>query len=256
MKKISSAYIQILWLIAISSLNYSCNKYVLFSQSSVTANESKTEEKTVSDSNAVYEKALDIDDKLMISIWDHDNLSVGSIHTVYSVMEESGKWLSIDTKGEVKLPMLGSVKLQGLTIREATLYLEKMYGKFIQNPIINIRLLNNEATVLGEVRKPGNYIFSSERIDVIDLLGAAEGFTDYAKTTHIKILSRDGEKIRERIIDLTDSSNMMGKAVSIKSGDIVYIPPSGGKGFDRFSNKLIPFASLLTAIAVLITLNN
>jgi len=253
MKKVNATRYSLIWLIALSFLASSCNKYVLFSQSELTNEEEASAD--TSNSKAVFEKQLSVDDKLMISIWDHDNLSIGSVHTVYSVMEESGKWLAIDPKGEVKLPMVGVVKLQGLNLREATLYLEKLYGKFIQNPIINIRLLNNEATVLGEVRKPGNYIFSNERINLIDLIGAAEGFTDYAKTTHIKIVSRNGDKVKERMLDLTSAANMTEKNIMIKSGDIVYIPPSGGKGFDRFSNKLIPFASLLTAIAVLITLN-
>ena len=103
----------------------SCNRNVLYTSSK--SPDSQNARALDNSENAL--KAIASDDKISLSIWGHDNLSVGSIHTVYSVQEEAGKWLMVDDKGEVNLPQIGKVKLQGLTIPEATKLLEKEYGK-------------------------------------------------------------------------------------------------------------------------------
>jgi len=195
------------------------------------------------------DKKLRPNDKLSISIWGHEDLSVGSVHNIYNVQEETGKWLMIDSKGEVNLPQVGIVKLEGLTLNEAKINLEKVYGKLIVNPIINLRVLNNEVTILGEIQKAGIYIYSADNIRVVDLVAKASGFTDYAKTTNIKII-RGKESF---VIDLTNTAL---NDTKVFPGDVVYIPPTGGKRFDRFTSKLIPLASLITAIALVYSVTN
>lgn len=219
-----------------------CNRQVLFTHTNTgTANQT-----VIQDDESRLEKILMPDDKLMISVWDHENLSIGSLQSVYSLQEEYGKWVMLDAQGEVKLPQVGMVKLQGLTVREATVLLEKTYAQFIQKPNINIRVLSNQVTLLGEVKSQGNYIFSSDNIRLVDLVGKAQGFTDYAKTKNIQIVRGD----KQFKVDLSNTYNVANKEFMIYPGDVIYVPPSGNKSFDRFSNKLIPIASLLTAIAL------
>jgi polysaccharide export outer membrane protein len=195
------------------------------------------------------EKILAPDDKLTLSIWGHDELSVGSIHTIYNVQEEFGKWLMLDPNGEVVLPQIGKVKLQGLTITQATKMIAEQYNKTIRDPEITLRLLNNQVTILGEVQKPGVYIFSSDNIRLVDLVGKAYGFGDYAKPSRIRI-------VRQTEVFEADLSNVAYNATMVMPGDVVYVPPAGRKGFDRLANKLIPLASLITAIALLYNVTN
>lgn len=199
---------------------------------------------------SVPEKLFTPGDKITISIWGHEDLSIGSVHNVYNVSEEYGKWVMINEQGEVVLPQVGKVKLGGLSNKEAVVYLEKIYSKFIQNPIINVRVLNNQATVLGEVRKPGNYLFSSNSLRLAELIGKSEGFTDFARTSRIKIIHADGSSF---MADYTDINTLTDENMLILPGDVIYVPPTSGKKVDRVTGKLIPIASLITAVAVLLT---
>jgi polysaccharide export outer membrane protein len=224
-----------------------CNRNVLYKHSTpVTGN---TAVEILPDSSARRpEKVLMPDDKLTLSIWGHDELSIGSIHTIYNVQEEQGKWLMIDTDGEVVLPQAGRVKLQGLTIPEATKVVQQLYAKTIKDPQVTLRLLNNQITVLGEVQKPGVYVFSTDNVRLVDVLGRASGLTDYAKTTNIRI-------VRQNVVFESDLTNITYNTTIVLPGDVVYIPPSGRKGFDRFANKLIPLASFLTALALIYSIS-
>lgn len=233
----------------------SCSRYVLFRNSEAPAKTTSSEATSPEQKDttkARYERPLAPDDKLTFSIWDHDEVSIGSVHSIYSLLEENGKWLAIDPLGEVKLPLAGKVRLSGLTVREATLYLEKVYSKFFQNPVINVRVLSNQVTVLGEVKKPGNYIFSSDNIRLVDLLGKSEGFTDFARTSKIKVIS-GADKPNEKVVDYTNVYSLTGQDAIIHPGDVVYVPPTKGKSSDRFISKLIPIASLISAVVLIFT---
>lgn len=213
----------------------SCNKYALYQTNATQTSKGSPSE--------ISEKTLMPGDKISLSVWGHDELSVGSVHSVYSIPEEAGKWLQIDENGNVNFPQIGKVKLDGMTLLKAEEKLVELYSQFIQKPILNLRLLSNQVTVLGEVRSPGNYFFHTDQVRLVDMIGKANGFTDYAKTTDIKII-RGIETIN---VDLTKAAN---NEVMVTSKDVIYVAPGRNKSFDRVASKLIPLASLLTALAL------
>lgn len=219
----------------------SCSKNVLYTHNS--GNGVASGSAAVKVDEGKESKMLLPDDKITISVWEHDELSIGSIHTVYNVSEETGKWVMLNSEGMVTIPQIGIIKLGGLTIAEAVTQLKKEYSKIIQNPIVSIKVLNNQVTVLGEVQQPGIYLFSSDNIRLTDVLGKSSGLTDYAKIKNIKII-RGKEAIK---IDL---SNIAFNETRVLPGDVIYVPPTGGKKLDRIASKMIPIASLLTAIAL------
>jgi polysaccharide biosynthesis/export protein len=213
----------------------SCNKYALYQTNATQTSKGSSSE--------VIEKTLQPGDKISLSVWGHDELSVGSVHSVYSNTEESGKWLQVDENGNVNLPQIGKVKLEGMTMPKAEEKLVELYSQYIQKPILNLRLLSNQVTVLGEVRTPGSYVFHTDQVRLVDMIGKANGFTDYAKTTDIKII-RGIETIN---VDLTKAAN---NEVMVTARDVIYVAPGRNKSFDRVASKLIPLASLLTALAL------
>jgi polysaccharide biosynthesis/export protein len=213
----------------------SCNRYALYQTNATQTSKGSSSE--------VSEKTLSPGDKISVSVWGHDELSIGSVHSVYSIPEEAGKWLQIDENGNANLPQIGKVKLEGMTLLKAEEKLVELYGQYIQKPILNLRLLSNQVTVLGEVHSPGNYVFHTDQVRLVDMIGKANGFTDYAKTTDIKII-RGIETIK---VDLTKAAN---NEVMVTSKDVIYVAPGRNKSFDRVASKLIPLASLLTALAL------
>ncbi|TAE89828.1 MAG: hypothetical protein EAY81_01730 [Bacteroidetes bacterium] len=116
--------------------------------------------------DSAFEHLIKPDDKLSISIWNHDDLSVGSIFGIYNSNEVYGKWLLVDKKGEVAVPAAGKIKLAGLSTRQAADTLKILLSHKIVNPVIVVRVLNLQATVLGEVKNPGVFMLEKERFPV------------------------------------------------------------------------------------------
>ena len=199
------------------------------------------------------EPKLSPGDKLTISIWGHDELSIGSINSPYVSDESTGRWVILDKQGEVNLPKIGRVNLKDYNVKEAGYFLEEKYALHIQNPVINVRVINHFVTVLGEVMKPGKYQLDNEELTLVELLGQTEGYTKYAKLEDIQLIRQVNGKMVKFPIDFSQLKSLDTQNASLKPGDIVYIPPTKKKASDITTSRVIPVVSILTGIALVLS---
>jgi len=202
--------------------------------------------------NARYGHVIKMDDKITVSIWNHDDLSVGSLFGIYNSNEVYGKWVLVNKDGEVSLPKIGIIKLGGLTKKQAEDTLTTIYAKTILNPVVVVKVINREVTVLGEVKNPGNYVLDKENNTVLELVGRAGGFDFYANKKLIQVVRGYGPGAKTFMLDFTSLENYKQNNLNLQSGDIISIPTRQGKFLDKKAPGLIPFASLLTGIVVLL----
>jgi polysaccharide export outer membrane protein len=192
------------------------------------------------------------DDKISVSIWNHDDLSIGSVYGIYNSNEVYGKWVMVNEKGTAPLPGLGNVKLVNLTIREATDTLSYLYGLQIKEPVITVRILNKEVSVLGEVKTPGNYILEKEHTSIVEIISRAEGFDYYAEKRKVKLIRKSETETHEYIVDFSPENIAYLNTLFLKSGDVIYIPTKKGKSLDKKAPTILPVASLITATILLV----
>lgn len=186
------------------------------------------------------------DDKISVSIWQHDDLSVGSVFGIYNSSEGYGKWVMVQPDGTIVLPKLGPLSVAGLTPAQASVLVRERLSATIVDPLVVVKVLNREVTVLGEVRTPGNYLLDQEQNTLSEIVGRAQGFTDYANDRHI-ILIR-GEQLYR--INLRTMPAGFRNRLYVQAGDLIEVPAQGGKRLDKKAPTLIPFASAMTALAI------
>lgn len=192
-------------------------------------------------------------DKITVSIWGHTELSIGSINSPFVSDEATGRWVMLDKQGEVNLPKIGRVNLKGYNVKEAGYFLGELYAKHIQNPVINVRIINHFVTVLGEVNKPGKYQLDNEALTLVELLGQTEGYTKYAKLDEIQLIREVNGEMVKFPINFSTLQTFNQQNASIKPGDVVYIPPTKKKASDITMTRVIPIASILTGAALVLS---
>ncbi|MCB0666323.1 MAG: polysaccharide biosynthesis/export family protein [Saprospiraceae bacterium] len=231
----------------------------LFLSSCATTNLFETPEirgEMVSDTSAFafnpeYQYQIRRDDKISISIWDHDDLSIGSLYGIYNSNEVYGKWVMVDARGEIPLPQYGNFRIEGLTVIEAKDTLKHIYSNWVLNPIIDVKVLNREITMLGELKNPGSFLIEKERVTLIEMLGKAGDLDFYANKRNIKVLRQSGEDVQIASIDLTSSTDFLSRNIQLLPGDVVVVPSRKNKEFDKRVATVLPFTSIATATAVL-----
>lgn len=200
-----------------------------------------------------YEYTIQPEDKLAVSIWGHDDLSIGSVFGIYNSNEVYGKWVLVDKGGKVALPQLGQVKVANLTTRQLTDSLTMAYAKFIKKPIIVVKVLNKRVALLGAVKQASSMILDEDQVPLLDLIAKAEGFDYYADKSQVKLVREKNGLPKEYIIDLTQMETYQQSNILIRPGDVIYVPNKNGKAFDKKSNRMLPFFGVLSSLAVFIS---
>lgn len=196
---------------------------------------------------------IKVDDKLNISIWGHDELSIGSVYGIYNSNEVYGKWVMVDANGEIQIPKVGNLKVSGMTMLQAEDTLKKIVSKWIVNPIVFVRVLNKEVIVMGEVKAPGRLIFDKSQYNLAQTIALAGDFDFYANKKKIIVVRTVDGFQKQLLVDLTRSDRFITNNISILPGDLVYVPSKRAKDFDKRISTIAPFTSVVTTLVVLYT---
>jgi len=202
--------------------------------------------------DADYQYHIRKDDKLTISIWGQDELSVGSTYGIYNSNEVYGKWLMVDAFGNVEIPKIGTFHVEKMTLIELKDSLKIRFGEWIKNPVVDVKVLNREITILGEVRDPQVINVDKEHNTLLEMIARCKGLEFYANAEQIKVLRQVGEHVYIANIDLTEKGDLLMKNINLFPGDVVIVPSKKYKNFDKRISVIIPFTTTLTAAAILI----
>jgi len=143
--------------------------------------------------------------------------------------------LSIRSKigkdGMVQLPLLGEVKLGGLTVRAATALIRAKYNAdYLVEPQIYLNVAgytSRKFTIIGQVGKPGTYEFGGgENLGLLEAIGMAGGFTRIADRGHVVIKRREGEAVRTLKVNAKKLSESGVDPFAIETGDVITIGES------------------------------
>jgi len=190
------------------------------------------------------------------------NSAVGST-TAGSTGSQTINGYLVDESGNVEIPVLGKVKLKGLTTEQAREVVRARASLYFKDPTVNVRFANFRITVLGEVAKPATYVVPNEKITILDALGLAGDLTIFGRRDNVLLIRQYDDGRRETIrLDLTKSSVLNSPYYYLRQNDYIYVEPTKAKivSSDAIQNRNISIitavgASLISVIAILLSTN-
>jgi polysaccharide export outer membrane protein len=237
-------------------LSASCNskkEVVYLQQSSGVQKENNT---------SSYEPVLQADDVLLIVI-SAENPEVAAPYNLNYLSALQGTQMAatnplglqsylIDKEGNVDFPLLGKMKLAGLTRIEAIQKIKSELENHIKYPSVNLRILNFKVSVIGEVNRPGSFPVLSERITLLEALSLAGDLTIYGSRNSILIIrEKEGVKTIEKV-DITKRDFINSPYYYLCQNDQIYVEPNKTKVNSSVVGPNITVA--LSALSILVTI--
>lgn len=171
----------------------------------------------------------------------------------YNRTDNTTKGYLVNTDGTVQLPKLGNIMAAGLTKKQLTESITNILlaKKELLNPVVEIRHLNFEVTVLGEVTNPTVINVPSEKISLIKALGLAGDLTIFGKRDNVLLIREEDGKRITRHLDINSPEFLNSPYYYLKPNDVVYVEPNKAKvATTNRSNQVIPF--IFSGISILI----
>ncbi len=178
--------------------------------------------------------------------------------TITSTNGQNGAGYLVNSDGFIQLPGLGDIQVGGRTSKEVKdlitgMLLEK---KLLIDPIVNIRYLNYEVTVLGEVGKPAVINVPSEKISLLKAIGLAGDITIFGKKDNVLLIREVNGKRQVKRIDLNSANFLTSPYYYLQPNDLVYVEANKDKvaSSSAFRQSLPTLLSALSVVLITIQL--
>lgn len=227
-KRITSYIALLLGSVFILSSCASKTKYVYYQNTETINNENNLVE--------TFKTKLQSDDLLMIIVSAEDIESAAPFNLVNTMTSQPNnpagsaqmqqQLYLVDSQGNIEFPVLGTLKLGGLTRTEAISLIKGKVSKYLNNPIINIRIMNFKVTVQGEVVRPGVHTINSERLTLPEAIALSGDMTIYGKRQNVLVIRENNGKRTYNRVDMTQADFINSPYYYLNQNDIVYVEPN------------------------------
>lgn len=147
---------------------------------------------------------------------------------IFAVPEYTGEY-QVLVDGTLNLPVIGSIPVGGLTIRQVTDIVTARYARYVKRPIVTISLLIPrpiKVGVSGEVIRPGSYTLTvaegRQYPSLTQAIQQAGGTTQSANVRQV-VLRRRGQVFNLNLSELLRTGSLT-QDITLRDGDTIFIP--------------------------------
>lgn len=162
----------------------------------------------------------------------------------------------VDNNGCIDFPVLGMIKVMGLTNRECEALLRQKLQPYLKEvPNVTVRTSNYKFSVLGEVGSPGTYTTDAEKVTIFEALAQAGDMTLFSIRDDVQLLREDSLGVRRVYhLDLTQADVAQSPYFYLQQNDVVYVKPTRAKvRSNTFSGNASMWLTLLSVVTSITT---
>jgi len=181
--------------------------------------------------NRKFEYRLQINDVISIRVMGLDKETHGYFNVEgqdgFMAFSEVGLYVngySVDSKGNIQMPTVGKIPVQGLTVGEAQQRVQQKVNDFFTNATVILKLVSFKVSVLGAVERAGSYFVYNNQINVLEAMALAGGATEFADKSRITLLRQSDRGVQALHIDLSDTEVLSSEYYYLLPNDVIYVP--------------------------------
>ena len=189
----------------------------------------------------LYIKVISIDQQTNLIFSSNEEMRSGENNGILGYL--------VDEVGNVFFPFVGNINVISLTTAQASEKIQKALSEYVSNVSVSVKYIDNQVTVLGEVKQQGVFSFIHDKLNIYQALGLGGGLTQYGDRKKIILIRNEGAKIMHYRLDLSDSKIAGKDYYYILPNDVIIVEPLNALSS---SYQNITYATILSSISTLI----
>ncbi|MCB0791115.1 MAG: polysaccharide export protein [Flavobacteriales bacterium] len=181
--------------------------------------------------NRKFEYRIQVNDVLSIRVLGLDEQT----HRFFNVESRDGfnamsdaslyvNGFSVDKNGNVQLPTVGKIPVQGLTVGEAQDLVQRKINEYFTNATVILKLVSFKISVLGEVNHPGTYYIYNNQITVLEALAMAGSATEFADKSIVTLVRQSDKGVQALYLDMSNTQLLSSEYYYLLPNDVIYVP--------------------------------
>ena len=172
------------------------------------------------------------------------------------VTQQSNLAYIVEPDSTLHIPILGRIKVVGLTIRQTEDLFKDLFSKYYNSPYVDIRVTNRRFMVFigGNLAKV--ITMANEKTTLIEALALSGGIPPLSKAHNIKIIRGDLSNPIVYQIDLsTLEGAKLGGSMVIQANDIIYVEPVKRNVDQALQQSMVYIGGLVSILAIVLTIS-
>lgn len=203
-------------------------------------------QKVIMPHDKLYIKVLSIDERTNQLFNTNEGVGGGNSTSIIGYL--------VDENGNINFPYVGKIQVINLTTDQAGKKIEESLGVYLSNAAVNVKFIDNNVTVMGEVQRQGMYSFSQDKLTIYEALALGGGVSRYGDRTKVVLIRQEGDKILHYKMNLTNSKITDKEYYYIHPNDVIVVEPmkniSASYGNNTYSIFLSTISALFTILMI------
>jgi len=202
---------------------------------------------------------LKSNDELFITINSLDEAAINIFsnavqQNAYGTLDPYGASLrsyTIDKEGYLLLPVIGNIYARDKTLSQVSFMLRDSLIHVLNQPVVTVKLVNRYISILGNVRNPGHFVYSQDKLSIYDAIGMAGDISDYGNRNSVILVRNENGENKRINLDLTKSEILSSEFYYVRPNDIIYIKPLRNEfwGMRQFPFSIV-FSTITTGLLI------
>ena len=208
--------------------------------------------------NGIYRLQTDDVLSIIVKSLDSDNSNVFNLEKERTVVNVSSGYTflngySVDTDGNIHLPVIGNLHVRDLTVQETQSLIQTEVDSLLNDATVLVNLVSYKISVLGEVQSPGQFYIYNNRLNIFEAISMAGDLKDFANRRRVNLIRQKPGGSIATSVDLTDGNLINSPYFYLKPNDVLYVEPLKQKSPRINLTNLQILTALFTGISTFTT---
>ena len=143
-----------------------------------------------------------------------------------TVNPENPTGFLVNVSGDIKMPTLGVIHMDGLTTNQAEDLLVQKVSQFVNKPTVAVKILNFKISVNGEVTRPGVYSVANGKVNVVEAITMAGDMKITATRQNVLVVRQEEGRLNFTRLDMRSKKVFQSPYFYLRNNDLIYIEPN------------------------------
>lgn len=158
------------------------------------------------------------------------------------------KGFMINDSGNISIPIIKTIKIEGLTINEAERMIQQKVDEYLNNTTLIVKLLSFNVNVLGEVNSPGTKEVYQSKMNILEVIARAGDIKETGDKKSVMVIRNVGDKVQTYTVDLTNDSIITSDKFMVLPNDVIIVQPLKLKSFRLNAPTISVVLSTITTL--------